>query len=609
MEIIQAQIRDQILRACRGLLSEINRDPASPTCGCFDRRYWAWKTIDFPEATFQRNLSALAWIRQQPESEPQREFYSDVIRKGLLYTTHIQHKNGSFDQAYPYEASYGATAFLLPDLLDAYLPIRGDCSGSDQSLIDAMLSKAADFLFRHAELHGTISNHLAGAALGLLKAAQFFENDIYAQKAQEIVEGIVSMQSSEGWYVEYGGADPGYQTLCMHYFAQIYQIKPDKSLRDSLESSLNFLQYFIHPDGTFGGEYGSRRTEVYYPGGIALLSGEFPTAAAMNKRMLSAIAKGQSVALDDIDMGNTAPLLNSTIKALGYLEADQTAGIDKLSEQPNQALASTSSVNGPLNKTVDFDKLSQRSTTLRQGSGNALRQGSGNALRQSSGSAPQDIPLLPIEQDSLFKNFPQAGLCIHATSKYYCVTGLSNGGVVKLFDKKKSSLVLDDNGLLGETSSGLISTQFSDPNLNYRVDEKEIDLESGFSRVKSSLPSPSNFLLLRLMNLTVMRLGFLNELIKKLLVRMLISGTRKVPLKRKRIIQFTSSSVEIQDEVTRSGALTLKWLRYGGKFSSIHMASARYFTPAQTNTPKADVLDVEQLNKTGMISSSFKIKF
>lgn len=542
MKATQAQLRKLILRKCRRLLSEINRDPATPTCGCFDRRYWAWKTIDFPEATFQRNLSALAWLMEQPEAQEQRAFYANVIKKGLLYTTRIQHKNGSFDQAYPYEASYGATAFLLPDLIDTYLPVKEECSSHEQALIENMLTRAAEFLHRHAELHGTISNHLAGAALGLLKVSQFFDNDVFAQKAQDILDGIIGKQSTEGWYIEYGGADPGYQSLCMYYLAQIYQIKPNKILRDSLESSLEFLQHFVHPDGSFGGEYGSRRTEVYYPGGIALLSSEFPAAAAMSKHMLSAIAKRQTVTLDDIDMGNTAPLLNSSIKALSHQKT-------------------------------------------------------------------QKIPALPFEQKDLTINFPQAGLSIRSTDKYYCVSGLSNGGVIKLFDKNKSRLVLDDCGLLGETNSGLISTQFYDPNSQYQINAKNIILESDFFKVKSSLPSPFKFLLLRIMNLTVMRVGFLNELVKKLLVRMLISGSQKVPLKRKRKITFNPASVLIEDEVSKSGEMRVKWLRNGGKFSSIHMASARYFTPAQTNKQETSTLDVEQLNKTGMIKSSFKIKF
>ena len=87
------------------------------------------------------------------------------------------------------------------------------------------LHKAADFLARSSEQHSLISNHLAGAALGLFKAGELFQENRYSDKGQSLLNLILKNQSSEGWFPEYGGADPGYQTLCMHYLAQIYTIK------------------------------------------------------------------------------------------------------------------------------------------------------------------------------------------------------------------------------------------------------------------------------------------------------------------------------------------------------------------------------------------------
>ena len=112
-------IREQALLTCRKLLSQLNRDPATPTYGCFDRRYWAWKLTDFPEATFQRNAAALTWYLQQEECE-NSPLLTEAICAAILYACHVQHKDGSFDQAYPNERSYGAAAFLLPDLCSAY---------------------------------------------------------------------------------------------------------------------------------------------------------------------------------------------------------------------------------------------------------------------------------------------------------------------------------------------------------------------------------------------------------------------------------------------------------------------------------------------------------
>ncbi|MDK2979834.1 MAG: hypothetical protein PWQ55_181 [Chloroflexota bacterium] len=539
---IQSDLRQQVLTACRHLLSEINRDPATPTYGCFDRRYWGWKLVDFPEATFQRNLSALAWLRGQPEGVPMRAMLTRTIAAGLLYAAKIQHNSGSFDQAYPFEESYGATAFLVPDLLDAYEAIQADCDYDTKLTVEAMLAKAAAFLNKHAELHGTISNHLAGAALALLKAGNFLKQPAYNTKSREILDFILSKQSPEGWYVEYGGADPGYQTLCMYYLAQVYQIAPYDELRESLSVSLEFLQYFAQPDGSFGGEYGSRRTEVYYPGGIALLSNEFPLAAALTARMRTSIEQGHTTRLADLDMGNTAPLLNNTIKALPFRDVRAEA-------------------------------------------------------------------VLPCDGEPFTKDFPEAGLFLRANDKYVCVVGASTGGVTKIYDKQSGELVWDDCGLLGQTAKGaIISTQMRSPEQGWRTATDSLELWGNFQPIKSSLPGPGNFLLLRLMNLTVMRVGWLNELVKKVLVRLLISGGSSLPLKRTRRLEFSADTVRIHDRVEKTGNMQVKALRYGGKFSAIHMASSRYFAPNQAGEQELPALDVEALNRDRVCEHQVEIK-
>jgi hypothetical protein len=538
----EIDLRAQVLSACRHLLSEINRDPATPTYGCFDRRYWGWKLVDFPEATFQRNLSALAWLREQPEAADMHAMLTQTIRAGLLYAARIQHRSGSFDQAYPYEESYGATAFLVPDLLDAYQAVKVDCDYDAQLTIEAMLAKAAAFLDHHAELHGTISNHLAGAALALLKAGNFLKQPDYNARSREILDFILSKQSPEGWYVEYGGADPGYQTLCMYYMAQVYLIAPYDELRRSLSASLDFLQYFAQPDGSFGGEYGSRRTEIYYPGGIALLSKEFPLAAALSGRMLDAIEAGRTTRLADMDMGNTAPLLNNTIKALPFRD-----------------------------------------------------------VRTKSS--------LPFTVETLAQDFPAAGIFIRANKKYYCIVGASTGGVTKIYNKQTSKLVWDDCGLLGQTGrGGTISTQASTSDQGWRSEKDSLELWGNFQPIKSSLPGPGNFLVLRLMNLTVMRVGFLNELVKKMMVRLLISGGSSLPLKRTRRLEFSDDCVHIHDRVEKTGSMQVKALRYGGKFSAIHMASSRYFAPNQAKAQELPVLDIEALNRDGVCEYQMEIK-
>ena len=529
-------LEQQVERACRHLLSEENRDPYTPTYGCFDRRYWGWKLIDFPEATFQRNVYPLAWkLGRLPDQHSQEaEILQESVLAGLGYAIKIQHKDGSFDQAFPNEHSFGATAFLISPLLKAYKTIQAAAPSEFQQKFEKSLLSAADFLCQHNEEHGHIANHLAGAALSLFETGSFFNIAKYEKRALEILNLVLENQSPEGWYLEYEGADPGYQTLCIYYLAQIYEKHPNPEFRNSLEKAIKFISYFIHPDGTFGGEYGARRTAVFYPGGLAILSKEFPLAHAITKAMFISIAEGTTVTLQDVDMGNFAPLLSNYICAL--------------------------------------DAITQ-------------------AQKKSA-------PALPREEEKLIADFPKAGIYLRGTKSYYSVLGVSNGGVLKVFDKKKNEIIWDDSGYLAKLSNGsLASTQMTILDRPCTVLENKITLKSDFYAVLHSLPTPFKFLLLRILNLSLMRSLWLGNLVKNYLVKLLIDGKRPFQLSLRRAIIFEDKEIVVKDHLTKHPNLKLEWLKFGHKFVSIHMASSRYFDGHfAKKTLLASIVDLEQLN-------------
>ncbi len=549
------ELQWQVETACRHLLSEQNRDPYTPTYGCFDRRYWGWKLVDYPEATFQRNVYPLAWLLQRTQNEENGragEILTEAVKAGLKFAAQIQHRDGSFDQTFPNEHSFGATAFLLHPLLMAYQAIQNNCPSSFRESIENSLRQAADFLYRYDETHSHIANHLAGAVLSLQVSGDFFQESRYHHRAAKLLTRILTHQSPEGWFLEYEGADPGYQTLCLYYLAQVYRLRPDPDLRIALEKAITFLSWFVHPDGTFGGEYGSRRTAVFYPGGLALLSSEFPMAHTMTRFMLKAIISGRTVTLWDIDMGNLAPVLSNYVTVL---EADLP--------DENQAMP-------PL----PWEKIAK-------GAGRGSEAGS------------------EISQD-----FSQAGLYVRGTPHYYAVVGASNGGVLKVFDRKKQTLIWNDGGYVGQMKGGTyITTQITDLNRLCQVTPAEITIETPFYIMLRAIPTPFQFILLRFLNLTVMRSVGLGNWIKSLLVRLLISGKRSLPLSLTRVVKFESERVIVTDVLRIKGQIAMRWLEFGRPFVAIHMASARYFE----NFPSAAIgmtsykVDVEKLLVSGEI--------
>ncbi len=506
-------IHEQLILACRRVINLQNQDPLSKTRGCFDRRFWAWKLCDYPEATFQRLILPLCWYVGEEKDPPLRQKAQLAIRLGLEYALKIQHSDGSFDQAYPHEHSYGATAFLLHPLLQAYQSISSTLNQSEKQSTTEHLYRSAEYLVSHKEQHSFIANHLAGSALALMEAGMVFKDTRFSQSAQELVNLILSKQSPEGWYWEYDGADPGYQTLCVHYLAQIYRLNQEKTLLTSLQRSLDFLTYFAHPDGSFGGEYGSRRTAIYYPGGIALLGNDIPEVANLNVFMLQSIEEGRTVGVNEIDVGNLAPLLSSTILAV-----------------------------------------------------------------QTKNTVPLRAKPLPCQLDQINRDFSMAGLSIRGNSHYYTVIGISNGGICKVFDKKNDQLIYDDCGVILQMKNGAILTSQHTQlnNATVQIDEHNISFSVPLGVFSSMEQAPGKFLLLRIANLTLMRIPFLNELVKKMLVKVLVKPSQARKMVRSLRIAFHDLSIQLDESITGRDLKSIQSISRASGFTAIHMASARY---------------------------------
>jgi hypothetical protein len=526
-------------------LAEQNTNPYSPAAGCFDRRYWAWKLVDFPEATFQRLVLPLAQLYRDPHSRfhGQPEVLT-AIRSGLSYATRIQHANGSFDQAFPFEQSYGATAFLLYPLLEAAFLIDEHLAVDERIAVHRTCRRAAEFLCAHGERHGLIANHLAGAALALATAADTFAERRFDDAAAALVNFLLERQSPEGWFPEYDGADPGYQTLCLDYLTAYAVRRPSDRLADALARAVRFLQWFVHPDDTFGGVYGSRRTSLVYLAGLGRLGASLPTARAMFDVLGETMSRADAVAPVSVDMGNLAPLLTSTVAALASSLDDRTAPAT-----------------------------------------------------------------LPMAHADTAVDFPQAGLHVRSSGDRYVVIGASNGGTVTVFSRSARRLLLDDGGYVAETADGVrLTTQATRRERRAAIDGTATTVEVPFVRMPDALPTPGRFILLRILNVTVMRSIAIGNWIKRRLVRLLMRDGGDAPLRLQRRIVVDASGVQIVDRIENPTGLPLKWMAGGRPFSGIHMASAGYAQAARLGTERpATIVDVTRLARDRVVEVTTQV--
>ncbi len=326
----------------------------------------------------------------------------------------------------------------------------------------------------------------------------------------------------------------------MYYLARIYELSPSEKLKEALERSLEFLSWFFHPDGSYGGEYGSRRTAIFYPGGIAILAQHFPIAAAMLRQFMESIQAQTTVTLSDMDDGNIAPLLSNYAATLKVMEH--------------------------VNLETEH--------------------------------------VLPKDQQNVSRCFPAAGIFLFGNEKYYAVLGASNGGVLKVFDKASRARLFDDGGYMGMLSNGSqITTQITNLRTYCEVRDNTVNVETRFYRVPSVQPTPWRFVFLRILNLTLMRSVRIGNFIKKRLVKLLISEKKGVPVRLRRTAVFEKDRIIVTDELTKTSRVKFWFLECGIPFVSIHTASARYYEKIlNTGSAGAVAVDLDQFNAANSIS-------
>ncbi len=484
-----------------------NLDRTSSTYGWGDRRYWGWKTIDYCNGTYQGGVYALAVALRLNLFDNER-FALRLFDAVIMALPGIRRRSGSLEEAFPNEHSFCVTAAAAADCLAAVDCIKERLPAPDIRRYLEAIRPSIEFIEANDEHHAVISNHLAAAAAASVLWKKLAKGA--GSPFPDRLETIYSHRSKEGWYREYEGADPGYQTLCCHYLGIVYRETKDEKLKKSLDDSAGFLKYFVHPDGTMGGLYGSRDTEVYYPSGCVCNSHVSRVFAAAALELETGIREGNHILPDAVDGGNFVPLLNSYAAAALFLETDRTPGPRGEIEMPYKSC---------------FEK-----------------------------------------------DFPEAGIFVASTTVYYALVNYKKGGTVKVFDKRTGKIDCEDGGLFGQLRN---RERFSTRQRDESIGFGERRVESAFYLTAGTRQTPFIFAVVRLMSLLFFRFRPLRETFKKMVVRKLMTGRKKLDGRVVREFEFREDKITVRETVTPPR----KAMHVGhyGKARAIHMASAGYY--------------------------------
>ncbi|MEG4503167.1 hypothetical protein QUA81_04140 [Microcoleus sp. F6_B4] len=273
------------------ILTLLDRNPHSPTYGCCDRNFWHYKIIDFPSGMAQEFVLplALAYDTNVPDNPFYRQStIREWVEAGILYAAKSAHKDGSCDDYFPYERAGGAAAFSLLACVESYTLI-----GLNNPKILTFFEKRADWLAHHHE-SGRLTNHQALIVLCLELVSKLLSTAKWDAIKQQRLEKVLSWQNPEGWFQEYEGCDPGYHTLTISCLARIYELRPTTKLKDAIVLAVDLASHFVHPDGSFGGEYTSRNTYNFFPHGFELVGKWLPKALHINDSFLIGLANGKT---------------------------------------------------------------------------------------------------------------------------------------------------------------------------------------------------------------------------------------------------------------------------------------------------------------------------
>lgn len=276
---LQADFQRFLLRCVPRLLTQLDRDPDSPTFGCFDRDYWHYRIRDFSSIVLQQGMVVLQTLYHYHHEE--NLLYREPkivswIDASLHFWASQQLPSGSFNEYYPFEEGFPPTAFSL---FAVGLIFRARDFPVPEPPIASAIQKAVDWLLLNQENQAL--NQEAVALVALTLASRITSIRVDQSRLESRLVRFFRMQSAEGWFAEYGGADTGYLSVTLDALAVYFDITGDSRAEVAMQRALEYLAAMIAVSGTTPVMTNSRNTDYIVPYGLIRLAERSPLAVGV----------------------------------------------------------------------------------------------------------------------------------------------------------------------------------------------------------------------------------------------------------------------------------------------------------------------------------------
>ncbi len=507
---------EQALAQAPRALTLLDRDPSSPTYGCFDRNYWHYRTQDFPSGMYQELVLPLA---QACTLELPGNRWRGAARlrelaiAGVRYAARSAHADGSCDDYFPCERALGATAFAAAACAQALLLLEERAS----DLLAGLRHRVQWLLSRQES--GRLSNHQALVALAAARTAKLTGDTSLMEGARQRLDVCLAWQHEEGWFAEYEGADPGYQSLTIAFLAALREHLPGEHLNRALERAVRFAAHFLHPDGSYAGETGSRNTCQVLPSGFERLAVLWPAATHLADGWLAGAMAGRRGYPDDD-------------RIFCHWMHDYIAAY-----QARQA-------------------------------------------REASQISNPKSQIAPWRPPAGRTSFEAARLHVIRDGDLHLVIATGKGGVFRAY--RGTRLVRNDTGLVAVTDDDRrLVSHIVDPVAEVNWQDRAVVVRGWFHSAPRKLATPMTQVAFRLVNATVGRLA--PDLLRAMLQRVLITGKRPAPLRFERRITWDAAGrIEVTDRVVSADHAGRRIARLYGSTdaTSIYVATSNLWQDA-----------------------------
>lgn len=426
-----------IVKSVPRVLTQVDRDKHSKTYGCCDRNFWHLKIRDFSSAILQQTGLAIALLDTvdfEGNIYYKRNEAEAWAKATLYYWKKIQLRDGSYNEYYPNEHGFPPTAFSLFSSCEIYKRLQV----YDQNLVEAM-RKTGKYLISHIEKKAY--NQEIASITALYSLYTITSEKWVLEGLENKLRRILDLQSVEGWFPEYGGADIGYLSVSLDMLAEYYWMSRDERVIEPLNKIIEFIKYFIHPDITVGGEYGSRNTTYFLPNGIEVMVHLGNKDAIAIKKFILQKSNEPGYFMDAVDDRYYSHyLLHSFLRALEK---------EKMNVKPDN-----------------------------------------------------NVGLMPFESKEE-KYFPEAGLfvlsCMSKEISSYCIIGTKKGGIIRTFINNQQSI--SDFGYRVNYGEGNIAvTNWQDNDYSVKKNGNYLEINGKFTKVSLKMPSPILHLGLRVLS-------------------------------------------------------------------------------------------------------------